>query len=121
MRPGPQAAPIELTERQRAALELLKQDDKAQIRRRAEIVLVCAQGLSDTDVAVEVGTSRGTVGKWRRAFTQGGLAALSDAPRTGRRKVTLPPSAGPSGKVEPGGQKWHRIDVGTPESTRLRP
>jgi len=89
MRPGPQAAPIELTERQRAALELLKQDDKAQIRRRAEIVLVCAQGLSDTDVAVEVGTSRGTVGKWRRAFTQGGLAALSDAPRTGRRKAKL--------------------------------
>ncbi|GAB3545231.1 IS630 family transposase [Actinopolyspora lacussalsi] len=50
---------------------------------RCRIVLECARGLSDASVAREVGVSAQVVGKWRRRFRQGRLAALKDRPRSG--------------------------------------
>lgn len=52
--------------------------------RRAEIVLLCAQGLDNGTVAEMAGTSRQTVGKWRERFRKQGLMGLYDEPRSGR-------------------------------------
>src|SRR3970040_537829 len=52
--------------------------------RRAEIVLLCAQGLDNGTVAEMVGTTRQTVGLWRKRFRQQGLMGLYDERRPGR-------------------------------------
>ena len=50
---------------------------------RARIVLETAVGKSDLEVAGELGTTRGTVGKWRRRFLRAGCDGLVDEPRPG--------------------------------------
>ena len=50
---------------------------------RARIVLETAAGKSDLEVAGELGTTRGTVGKWRRRFLRDGCDGLLDEPRPG--------------------------------------
>ncbi|PRW64036.1 helix-turn-helix domain-containing protein [Actinopolyspora mortivallis] len=50
---------------------------------RCRIVLACARGSSDAAVARELGVSAQSVGKWRRRFLEGGVAALRDRPRSG--------------------------------------
>ncbi|MER7279488.1 helix-turn-helix domain-containing protein, partial [Dactylosporangium sp. NPDC000244] len=35
---------------------------------RAKIILACAEGVSNTDVAADIGVHLSTVGKWRRRF-----------------------------------------------------
>lgn len=52
--------------------------------RRAEIVLLCAQGLDNGTVAEMMDTTRQTVGKWRQRFLEQGLMGLYDEPRPGR-------------------------------------
>lgn len=55
---------------------------------RAKIVLRCADGGFDTDVAAELRTTRSTVGKWRRRFIAMRLDGLHDEPRPGAaRKI----------------------------------
>ena len=51
---------------------------------RARIVLRAAEGVSNTQIAREVGVSLPTVGLWRRNFCERGLPGLQDAPRPGR-------------------------------------
>jgi transposase len=59
------------------------------LAQRASIVLRCAEGQNDTQVAHELRIVRHTVGKWRRRFIQRGLAGLLDEPRAGApRKIT---------------------------------
>jgi transposase len=56
---------------------------------RSRIVLACAEGCSNLEVADTVGVSRLTVGKWRRRFLERGLDGLLDEPRPGApRKIT---------------------------------
>lgn len=50
---------------------------------RARIVLACAEGWSNQDVADELGVSRATVSKWRQRFVEMGMNGLVDAPRPG--------------------------------------
>jgi len=50
---------------------------------RAQIILKCLEGKTDTDVARELKTRINTVGKWRHRFIAKGLSGLSDAPRPG--------------------------------------
>ena len=50
---------------------------------RARIVLACAEGESDVSVAARLGTTRATVGKWRRRFIEKGCDGLLDEPRPG--------------------------------------
>jgi transposase len=51
---------------------------------RCKIVLACADGATNAQVAAEVGVSAPTVGKWRRRFIEHRLPGLADEPRPGR-------------------------------------
>jgi transposase len=50
---------------------------------RARIVLACAEGLSNTEVARRLHTTNGTVGIWRKRFVTDRLDGLLDEPRPG--------------------------------------
>jgi transposase len=55
---------------------------------RAQIVLLCARGLSTAAIARSVGCSERTVRKWRERFAETpSLDALEDRPRSGRPAV----------------------------------
>ena len=45
---------------------------------RARIVLACAEGLDNKDVAARLGINTATVGKWRRRFLDLCLDGLAD-------------------------------------------
>ena len=52
---------------------------------RAKIVLAAAQGRQNKDIAVELGCTRRTVGRWRNRFAANRLTGIEkDAPRGGR-------------------------------------
>src|SRR5262245_41138280 len=51
---------------------------------RSRIVLGCAQGLTNKEVAAQEGVSQPTVGKWRRRFVEARCDGLVDEPRPGR-------------------------------------
>ena len=51
---------------------------------RSRIVLACAEGMANKDVATLVGCSAPTVTKWRSRFVEHRLDGLSDDPRPGR-------------------------------------
>jgi transcriptional regulator with XRE-family HTH domain len=54
---------------------------------RSRIVLACAEGRSNKDVAALCGVSVPTVGKWRRRFCELRLDGLCDEPRPGRPRT----------------------------------
>jgi transposase len=54
---------------------------------RARIVLGAAQGKNNTQIAGELGLTRGTVTKWRRRFAAERLDGLVDEPRPGRPRT----------------------------------
>jgi transposase len=51
---------------------------------RSRIVLGCAEGLTNKEVAARERVSQPTVGKWRRRFVEARLDGLVDDPRPGR-------------------------------------
>jgi transposase len=51
---------------------------------RARIVLLAAEGLPTGEIARRTGASLPTVAEWRKRYEAGGLAALTDRPRSGR-------------------------------------
>lgn len=56
---------------------------------RARIVLACAEGLENKQVAVRLRVCSATVGTWRRRFVDRRLEGLADEPRPGApRKIT---------------------------------
>jgi DNA-binding CsgD family transcriptional regulator len=92
---------IQLSEAERQALEALRRAGKTpqQTVRRATILLLAQEGLSNQAIADTVGTSRNLVQKWRKRFAlsvrsplladeevepAARLGALRDLPRSGR-------------------------------------
>ena len=57
---------------------------RAGLAQRARIVLLAAEGESNTAIAEKVGVSRPTVLEWRGRYQAAGLAGLADDPRSGR-------------------------------------
>ena len=51
---------------------------------RCRIVLACAQGGNNTEVAARLGVDRETVRKWRNRFIEHRLDGLHDEPRPGK-------------------------------------
>jgi transposase len=82
---GRPLATLTLTDEQRSELRgWARRPKTAQAHAlRARIVLHCARGMSNGEVADELGVNRATVGKWRRRFIEKGLDGLVDAPRPG--------------------------------------
>ena len=80
------AAAIDLTEEEESALRAVLRTPSAtqQQALRARIVLRAAEGVTNTQIASEVGASLPTVGLWRRNFCERRLDGLVDAPRSGR-------------------------------------
>jgi len=78
-------APLHITNEERSELRgWARRPTTAQaMALRARIVLRCAAGGSNQDVAEDLGVNRITVGKWRRRFVESGLDGLVDAPRPG--------------------------------------
>lgn len=60
------------------------EDLPAQVRFRASIILLCARGMTNQEVADELGTTRGTVWTWRSRFLSRGLEGLKGKRRKGR-------------------------------------
>ena len=84
------AVAIVLSDAERVELEQRVRRRKSShgAARRARIVLLAAEGLSNLAVAEKLGVSRLTVGTWRRRFAAKRLAGLDDEPRPGApRKI----------------------------------
>jgi transposase len=60
---------------------------RAGLAQRARIVLLAADGMSNTGIAQAVGVSRPTVIGWRDRYAAHGLAGLEDEPRSGRPRT----------------------------------
>ncbi|MGI8881436.1 MAG: IS630 family transposase [Jatrophihabitans sp.] len=60
---------------------------RAGLAQRARIVLLAADGVSNTEIAQRVGVSRQTVVSWRARYSRSGIAGLSDEPRSGRPRL----------------------------------
>ena len=85
-RTGRPKAVLELTEQEREQLSRWERRRKSSqaLALRSRIVLACATGLSNTEVAAALGVSQPTVGKWRSRFCELRLDGLLDDPRPGR-------------------------------------
>lgn len=77
--------PLVLSEAERSELTSLSTRRKTAqaIAFRARIVLECAQGGQNKEVAARLRVSKTTVGKWRRRFIEARLDGLHDEPRSG--------------------------------------
>ena len=77
---------MELTSEERDQLQrwARRRSSAQALALRSRIVLGCADGLDNKQVAAREGISRPTVGKWRRRFVESRLDGLADEPRPGR-------------------------------------
>ncbi len=76
---------LKMTDGERAELKRLARRPKSAqaLALRASIVLKCADGLSNNEVAGDLDIASATVCKWRARFHRDRLHGLSDAPRSG--------------------------------------
>src|SRR2546428_7506426 len=99
------AVPIELTDDERAQLEAwTRRRTSAQaLAQRSRIVLLAAQGLTNTAIAERLGVHRPMVTKWRSRLSEHPPDWLADEPRPRR------PRTGTDQQVD-------EATAGTPES-----
>jgi hypothetical protein len=94
--PGPRATPFPLTTAQRAAVEAAIRPATTETRvfRRAQALLLMADGVSVKETAMLVGAHERTVYEWRVRFRDADdpAAMLTDAPRSGRPVSLFLPS-----------------------------
>lgn len=79
-RAGGASAPFTLTAGDRAELEEVANSTSTpqSIALRARMILASSDGLTNADVARQVGASPQAVGKWRKRYLDGGIESLRD-------------------------------------------
>ena len=88
---GRPKAKLELTEDEHESLVRYgkRKRSNRNLAFRAAIVLHCASGMTNLEVAKKLRANKDTVGKWRRRFVEQRLAGLLDEPRVGApRKIS---------------------------------
>lgn len=87
-----QALVIRLTSKQRRDLQRLvtRPSEKADVVRRAHVVLWSADGISGAEIAQRLHLSAEAVSRIRRRFVEGGVAGLATRPKTGRKDHAVP-------------------------------
>ena len=63
---------------------------KRSLAERAELILLCSQGFTATQVSEKLSKRLRTVQEWRRRYLQQGLSGLEDQPRSGRPRKLSP-------------------------------
>jgi len=88
MRMGRPIPELKITLEQRETLEQWSRRPKTAqaLAQRARIILACAKGQSNTDVARQFRVTKQMVGKWRSRFVEKGVNGLLDEPRPGTPK-----------------------------------
>jgi transposase len=86
---GRPKAELTVTQQERATLERWARRPKSAqaLALRSKIVLACADGRDNKEVAAELGCHQVTVGKWRSRFIERRLDGLSDEDRPGRPRM----------------------------------
>jgi transposase len=86
---GRPKAPLVLTDEERQTLQRWARRAKTAqaLALRAKLVLACADGATNTEVAERLGIWPQTVGKWRGRFVAKRLEGLSDEDRPGRPRA----------------------------------
>ena len=81
-----------LKAKQRTQLEAIvaRRRESAGLVRRARIILLTADGVAATEIAQRVDVTPETVSRVRARFREGGVAALTEVPRAGRKDHAVP-------------------------------
>lgn len=89
MAPGRPMPPLVLSKQELQQLQTLASSRTLpySIVQRAQIVLACGAGESNTAIAKRMGLTGMTVGKWRRRYRELGLEGLHDERRPGRPRI----------------------------------
>jgi len=87
--PGTPTNEVVLSDDERVTLERWARRPKSAqaLALRCRIVLTCAEGLNNIEVADRLGINRLTVGKWRNRFIESRLDGLHDEPRPGAPRL----------------------------------
>jgi len=85
MKAGRPTPELSLTDTERETLRTWTRQAKCPqaLALRARVILLCADGLSNTDAAAALHITLQTVGKWRQRFLSKRLDGLLDEPRPG--------------------------------------
>ena len=114
---GRPKAELVLSADERAALEewVRHHSTPQKLALRCRIILACATGASNKDVAAELGSTLHVVGKWRARFVEHRISGLEDTAQRGRPKAELVLSADERAALE----EWVRHHS-TPQKLALR-